>query len=247
MAKVIFKCSNWLTDKLNRFMSFLRVYRRNRLSHIGHISRHEILNRHQPKLRIKAFSKFHIFINFLSYCSWYIKVRKQCIEAECDIREILSTNECPNIIVSTKLHEWISEYIHTNLFDTNECPNQYSYWKLHEYSNIFEYSSRFYTLTHSPTNVRIYSYKQIWHERMSDYIRNRKIDTNECPKIYLWPIYSNILIFEYIRHTPNQNGQNHVNVWCGQCPMQHCSPGSVCSEVWPMVSPLFSDCAPSSS
>ena len=117
------------------------------------------------------------------------------LRPECDIREILYTNECPNIFVSTKLHEWISEYIHTNLFDTNECPNQYSYWKLHEYSNIFEYSSRFYTLTHSPTNVRIYSYKQIWHERMSEYIRKRKIDTNECPNIYSWPIYSNIWIY----------------------------------------------------
>ena len=98
------------------------------------------------------------------------------------------TNEYPNIIILI-------------FFDTNECPNQYSYWKLHEYSNIFEYSSRFYTLTHLPTNVRIYLYKQIWHERMSEYIRKRKIDTNECPNIYSWPIYSNIQIFEYIRHT----------------------------------------------
>ena len=120
---------------------------------------------------------------------------------ECDIRENFDTNECPNIFVSTKLHEWISEYIHTNFFDTNECPNKYSYWKLHEYSNIFEYSSRFYTLTHSPTNVRIYSYKQIWHERMSEYIRKRKIDTNECPNIYSWPICSNIRIFKYSSHS----------------------------------------------
>ena len=36
---------------------------------------------------------------------------------------------------------------------------------------------------------------------MSEYIRKRKIDTNECPNIYSWPIYSNIRIFEYIRHT----------------------------------------------
>ena len=36
---------------------------------------------------------------------------------------------------------------------------------------------------------------------MSEYIRKRKIDTNECPNIYSWPIYSNIQIFEYIRHT----------------------------------------------
>ena len=122
-------------------------------------------------------------------------------EPECDIRENFDTNECLNIFVWTKLHEWISEYIHIIVFDTNECPNKYSYWKLHEYSNIFEYSTRFYTLTHSPTNVRIYSYKQIWHKRMSEYIRKRKIYTNECPNIYSWPIYSNIRIFEYIRHT----------------------------------------------
>ena len=54
--------------------------------------------------------------------------------------------------------------------------------------------SSFYTLTHSRTNVRIYSYKQIWHKRMSEYIRKRKIDTNECPNIYSWPIYSNIFV-----------------------------------------------------
>ena len=116
-------------------------------------------------------------------------------QPECDIRENFDTNECPNIFVSKKLHEWISEYIHTNFFDTNECSHKYWYWKLHEYSNIFKYSSRFYTLTHSPTNVRIYLYKQIWHERMSEYIRKRKIDTNECPNIYSWPIYSNIQIY----------------------------------------------------
>ena len=37
--------------------------------------------------------------------------------------------------------------------------------------------------------------------RISEYIRKRKIDTNKCPNIYSWPIYSNIRIFEYIRHT----------------------------------------------
>ena len=50
-----------------------------------------------------------------------------------------------------------------------------------EYPNIFVQSN----LTR--TNVRIYSY--------------RKIDTNECPNKYSWQIYSNIGIFEYIRHT----------------------------------------------
>ena len=51
------------------------------------------------------------------------------------------------------LYEWMSEYIRTTFFDKNESSNKYLYWKLHEYS------SRFYTLTHSPTNVWIYSYK----------------------------------------------------------------------------------------
>ena len=168
------------------------------------------------------------FSSLASY--WQIKalLMLEPSVAECDIRENVDTNECLNIFVSTKLHEWISEYIHTNFFDTNECPNifvstkwhewiseyihinlfdtnecpiKYSYWKLHEYSNIFEYSSRFYTLTHLPTNVWIYLYKQIWYERMSEYIRKKKIDSNECPNIYSWPIYSNIRIFEYIRHT----------------------------------------------
>ena len=36
---------------------------------------------------------------------------------------------------------------------------------------------------------------------MSEYIRTNKIDPNECPNKYLCPIYSNILIFKYIRHT----------------------------------------------
>ena len=157
-----------------------------------------------------------VFTTFFIYWAEY--------KPECDIRENFDTNECPNIFVSTKLHEWISEYIHTNFFDTNECPNKYSYWKLHEYSNIFEYSSRFYTLTHSPTNVRIYSYKQIWHERMSEYIRKRKIDTNECPNIYSWPIYSNIQI--YSSHSDTEAG-GLQGFWLGQyfrnflCPKWH--------------------------
>ena len=94
-----------------------------------------------------------------------------------------------------------NEFIHINWFDTNECPIKYLYWNLHEYLNILEYSSRFYTPTHSPTKVRIYSYNQIWHEQMSEYICKRKIDTNECTNVYLWPIYLNIWILEYIRHT----------------------------------------------
>ena len=42
------------------------------------------------------------------------------------------------------------------------------------YSNIFEYSTNVNTPTHSRTNVRIYSYKQILHEQMSNYIHIRK-------------------------------------------------------------------------
>ena len=64
-------------------------------------------------------------------------------KAECDIRENFDTNECPNIFVSTKLHEWISEDIHINFFDTNECSNKYLCWKFDEYLNIFEYSCNF--------------------------------------------------------------------------------------------------------
>ena len=41
---------------------------------------------------------------------------------------------------------------------------------------------------------------------MFEYIRQRKIDTNECPNKYLWSIYSNIQIFESIRHTPARPG-----------------------------------------
>ena len=54
---------------------------------------------------------------------WYICISYVSYETECDIRENFDTNECPNIFVSTKLHEWISEYIHINFCDTNECPN----------------------------------------------------------------------------------------------------------------------------
>ena len=36
---------------------------------------------------------------------------------------------------------------------------------------------------------------------MSEYIRTNKIDPNECPNKYSCPIYSNIRIFKYIRHT----------------------------------------------
>ena len=98
----------------------------------------------------------------------------QLSNPECDIRENFDTNECPNIFVSTKWHEWISEYIHINLFDTNECPNKYLYWKLHEYSNIFKYSCNFrykYLFGHS-----FVSKKLIWI--YSDIHSCNFVDTN---------------------------------------------------------------------
>ena len=149
---------------------------------------------------------FSIVSNVISVSSVKCQVTRfsknlKIFKTECDIRENFDTNKCPNIFVSKKITRTNIRIYSYEFVDTNECPNKYSYWKWHEYSNVFEYSLRFYTLTHSPTNVRIYSYKQIWHERMSEYIRKRKIDTNECPNIYSWPIYSNIRIFEYIRHT----------------------------------------------
>ena len=50
-------------------------------------------------------------------------------------------------------------------------------------------------------NVWIYSYKQIWHEWISEYIRKRKIDTNECPNRYPRPIFSNIFVTLWYHHT----------------------------------------------
>ena len=42
---------------------------------------------------------------------------------ECDIHMDFDTNEYPNIFVSRKLHERISEYIRMKFFGTNEYPN----------------------------------------------------------------------------------------------------------------------------
>ena len=44
-------------------------------------------------------------------------------ESECDIRMDFDTNEYPNIFVSRKWHERMSEYICIIFFDTNEYPN----------------------------------------------------------------------------------------------------------------------------
>ena len=78
-------------------------------------------------------------------CIWTLP-DKNGIRPECDIRENFDTNECPNIFVSTKLHEWISKYIHINLFYMNECPNKGSYWKFHEYLNIYSNIHQGFTL-----------------------------------------------------------------------------------------------------
>ena len=114
-----------------------------------------------------------------------------CPRSECGIRENLDTNEYPNIFESKNLHEQIFKYICINKFDTNECPNKYSPWKLYIYSNIFEYSSSSYTLTHWRTNVRIYSYKQIWCRNI--FIKEKLIQRNV--RIYICDQY--IRIFKY--------------------------------------------------
>ena len=59
--------------------------------------------------------------------------------------------------------------------------------------NIFEYSSRFYTLTHSPTNVRIYSFKFDTKEYPNIFVTEKLIRTNV--RIYIRDQY--IRISEY--------------------------------------------------
>ena len=44
-------------------------------------------------------------------------------KTECDIRMDFDTNEYPNIFVSRKWHERISEYIRMKFFETNEYTN----------------------------------------------------------------------------------------------------------------------------
>ena len=51
---------------------------------------------------------------------------------------------------------------------------------------------------------------------MSEYIRTNKIDPNECPNKYSCPIYSNIRIFEYIRHTLFRNPDMIVGKMLGK-------------------------------
>ena len=113
----------------------------------------------------------------------------------------IDTNEYPNIFASKKITRMNIRIYSYNKFDTTECLKKIFVLKIVrilEYIWIFEQFLHSNTLTNkypnifvqsnlTRTNVRIYSY--------------RKIGTNECPNKYLWQIYLNIRIFEYIRHT----------------------------------------------
>ena len=57
------------------------------------------------------------------------------------------------------------------------------------------------------TNIRIYSYQ--------------KIDMNECPNRYSYRKYSNIRLFEYIRHTLIQNTST----------ITHANPNTIASTI----------------
>ena len=48
---------------------------------------------------------FGFCANLQLSCSTFIRRSKEWLKPECDIRENFDTNECPNIFVSTKLHE----------------------------------------------------------------------------------------------------------------------------------------------
>ena len=77
----------------------------------------------------------------------------------------------------------------------------------------FEYSSCFYTLSHSRMNVRIYLCKQIWHKRMSEYILKRKIDTN-----WYKQMSEDIFFDQYICHTfPNFLESCHIFANLSNC------------------------------
>ena len=72
---------------------------------------------------------------------------------------------------NVRLYSYNFVYMNWYLYD-------HSHWKLYKYINVFEYSNSFHTVTHSKTNIRLYSI--------------RKIDTNKCPNKYFGPIYLNI-------------------------------------------------------
>ena len=50
---------------------------------------------------------------------------------------------------------------------------------------------------------------------MSEYIRNKKNDTNECPNEYLWQIHSNIRI--HSSHSGLKFGRKSKNKWRSSC------------------------------
>ena len=116
--------------------------------------------------------------------------------------------------IFTQMNIWI--YLCQQIY-TNEYPNTFLHKILHERMSeeifvlkfvwIFEYILRL-VFAHSRTDVWIYSYKQ-----MSEYICKQKIGPNECPNKYLWPIYLNIWIFEYIRRTLKQSLLKGIKGW----------------------------------
>ena len=77
------------------------------------------------------------------------------------------------------------------LFINNSSQLTFAFYNTNEHIRIifwYEWMSEYIRIKKlTRTNIRIYSYQ--------------KIDTNECPNIYLYQKYSNIWIFEYIRHT----------------------------------------------
>ena len=71
-------------------------------------------------------------------------------KAECDICMDFDTNKYPNIFVSRKWHERISEYICMEFFDTNEFSN------IFVSKFLYEQISKKY-LDQKYLNIRIYS------------------------------------------------------------------------------------------
>ena len=120
-------------------------------------------------------------------------------------------------------HKWISEYIRIKIF-TQTNIRIYLYKnltrtdaqigiRLENCTNIQIYSNiclGFYTLTHWRMNVWIYSNKQIWYKRMSEYIRKRKIDRNNI-WIYIRGQY--IQKFEYSNIFVTLWFKHHISLW----------------------------------
>ena len=119
---------------------------------------------------------------------------------EYDIRIDFYKNKHPNIFVS---RNDTSEY--PNIFVWKETIRIWYEWIfVLKMIQIFEYSTIRHTLTEYDFDTNEYPnifVSRKWYERISEYIRIKKIDTNECPNKYSYRKYSNIRIFEYIRHT----------------------------------------------